>query len=58
MADKCSGWQLQREVPITLVLGLMTSASLLDQLLSGPAHDALSMQTFPLIQVLPWTLYT
>ena len=36
----------------------MTSASLLDQLLSGSAQDALSMHTFPLVQVRPCILCT
>ena len=49
------GLQLQREVPITLVLGVATSASALSQLLPVAACDCLRMRAFPLMPV-SWRL--
>ena len=43
--------QLQRDMPISLVLGLGSSSALLDQLLPLAACEALSLHTFPLTQV-------
>ena len=54
-AEAMCGLQLQREVPITLVLGVATSASALGQLLPVAACDRLRMRAFPLMPV-SWRL--